>query len=78
MNAVKNYGGDKDKMLKYLENEISILSKCNHKNIVRLEEFIKTANNYYLVFEFCDGGDLHKYLKQHGPLGEVKAQAFFF
>jgi serine/threonine protein kinase len=77
-NAVKNYGGDKEKMLKYLENEISILSKINHKNVVKLEEFIKTANNYYLIFEFCNGGDLHKYLKDHGPLSEVHAQSFLF
>jgi len=45
---------------------------------VRLEDFIQTANNYYLVFEHCAGGDLQKYLREKGPLDELKAQRFMY
>jgi len=66
--------GDKGK--KNLENEVRILAKIKHPNIVRLEDFIQTSNNYYLVFEYCGGGDLQKFLKEKGPLSELTAQRF--
>ena len=70
--------GSFDKMSKYLENEINILNKIKHKNIVRLEDFIQTKSNFYLIFEFCEGGDLHKYIRESGPLDEITAQHFLY
>ena len=63
---------------KNLHNELKILSKIKHRNIVHLEEFIQSSNNYYLIFEYCAGGDLQKYLKEKGPLDELTAQKFIF
>jgi serine/threonine-protein kinase ULK/ATG1 len=56
-----------------LESEITILSKISHRNIVKLEDFIQTGNNYYLIFEYCAGGDLQSYIKEFGPLDELTA-----
>ena len=36
-------------------------------------EILKTANNYYFVYEFCNGGTLEKMLHTHGRLPEKKA-----
>jgi len=58
---------------KNLEHELSILSKIKHQNIVRLEEFVQTSNNYYLIFEYCAGGDLREFLKSEGALPEIVA-----
>lgn len=55
---IQKFGGNFDKMRKYLENELNILKEINHKNIVQLKDFSQTINNFYLIFEFCDGGDL--------------------
>jgi serine/threonine-protein kinase ULK/ATG1 len=63
---------------KNLEHELSILSKIKHRNIVRLEEFVQTANNYYLIFEYCAGGDLREYLRSAGAMNEFAAQRFLY
>ena len=46
------------KARKYLENEIAILKDISHENIVKLYEVKETSQYYYLVTEYCNGGDL--------------------
>ena len=54
---------------KRLLNEISILQKISHKNIVKLIEVKKTKSHIYIVTEFCNGGsltdNLFKYVQIH-------------
>ena len=47
-----------------LNNEIKAMKKLVHKNIVRLFDVLHTNNNFYIVTEFCSGGDLSKILKK--------------
>ena len=55
---------------KYIMNEINILRTINHKNIIHLETVRKTNNNYYIITEYCNGGDLstclRKYMLKYG------------
>ena len=37
---------------------------------------LKTCNNFYFVYEFCNGGSLDVLLKKEGPLPEKKAVEF--
>jgi serine/threonine-protein kinase ULK/ATG1 len=46
-----------------LENEIKVLRTCNNENIIKLYDIKKTANNFYLILEYCNEGDLNEYLK---------------
>lgn len=46
-----------------IEKEIDILLKLDHPNIIKLLDFKRTVNNYYLIFEFCEYGDLDHYIK---------------
>jgi len=41
-----------------IENEIEILKKLDHPNIIKLFEFAKDNENYYLITELCRGGEL--------------------
>lgn len=41
-----------------LSNEIKILKKLDHPNIVKLYEIYQDDNNIYLVTEFLEGGEL--------------------
>jgi len=54
-------------------SEIKILRSLVHKNIVKILDFKKTLQNYYLIFEFCSNGDLETYIKRHydGKMSET-------
>ena len=47
------------RMLKNLHEEtISLKKLCEHSNIINCVAAFKTKKNYYLIVEFCNGGDL--------------------
>ena len=48
------------KDIKSFNNEIDILSKCDHPNIIRLYEIIEGEKNVNLIMEECKGGQLFK------------------
>lgn len=43
---------------KNLRREGRILQMARHANIVQVYDILETDNNYYLVTEFCRGGEL--------------------
>jgi serine/threonine protein kinase len=46
------------KLEEFTNNEIAILSKIDHPNIIKLIEVLKTNTHYFLVYEYCEGGTL--------------------
>ena len=56
---------EKPENIKRLSNEISLLKKINHPNIVRLIDLKKTKSHCYIVMEYCNGGDLSGCLKKY-------------
>ena len=46
-------------------NEIRILKKLKHENIVKLKELKQTDNNYLFIFEYYNGGKLSDYMKYY-------------
>ena len=64
---------------KYFINEICILKQLCHKNIIKLEELKRTTNNYYVIMEYCNGGNLTECLEKyknihHKPFNEEIVQ----
>ena len=51
--------------IKYLTNEIKILHKLNHPNIAKFESVKKTKKHFYIVMEYCNGGELSKALEKY-------------
>lgn len=66
----------KGKFVELLENEIKVLKGCNNSNIIRLYDLKKTPNNFYLVLEYCNEGDLAAYVKRKKQLTEDEAVEF--
>ena len=56
---------EKTDAFKYLKNEIYILQKLNHPNIVKYESIKKTTKHFYIVMEYCNGGELSKALEKY-------------
>mmetsp|Transcript_72502 Transcript_72502/g.125777 ORF Transcript_72502/g.125777 Transcript_72502/m.125777 type:complete len:414 (+) Transcript_72502:72-1313(+) len=59
-----------------LRQEVLVLRRVSHPNIVRFQDLKKSASNLYLVLEFCAGGDLSEFLKEHGYVQEETARKF--
>lgn len=54
-------------------NEITILKSVDHPNIIKLFECYYDSNYYYMVEEYCQGGDLYDYIKKQKFFSEKKA-----
>jgi serine/threonine-protein kinase ULK/ATG1 len=47
-------------------------------NIIKFYDILKTHNHFYLIVEYCDGGDLNKYIEKKKGLKEEEALRFFY
>ena len=54
-------------------NEIEILKNLDHPNIVKIFEFFIEADGYYIITEYCNGGELFQAIKLNGFFSEDKA-----
>ena len=52
-------------------NEINILKNLDHPNIMKIYEFYEDKDNYYIITEFFDQGDLFTKLLKIGYMNEV-------
>lgn len=48
----------KEELQKKMVNDIVILRALDHPNILKIFEFYKDENYYYVVSEYCSGGEL--------------------
>ncbi len=57
---------DQDEYVKdALISEIKIMRKLKSEYIVGFVDIMETPNNYYVVQEFCNGGDLRAAIKKN-------------
>ena len=74
---------DKEAMRKSEHNkrkvfqEIYILKKIRHPNIVRILEVFESSKHVLIVTEYCGGGDLLHFVKKKGRLTEAEAKLIF-
>lgn len=57
--------------------EVSIMRKVRHKNVVQFIGACTRKPNLCIVFEFMQGGSVFDYMRRHGPLSieQVRAAA---
>ena len=54
-----------------LIDEIKILKKLDHPNIMKIYEFFFDDKNFYIISDFCDQGDLLGKLEKLGTMNEI-------
>jgi calcium-dependent protein kinase len=59
-----------EKMEKFLNNELEILTSLDHPNIINVFGFYSNENSYSYITEFCRDGDLYQQLMQNGAYDE--------
>ncbi|WP_405751673.1 serine/threonine protein kinase [Streptomyces sp. NBC_00012] len=63
---------DADVVMRFLR-ERSVLLRLTHDNIVRTRDLVVEGDLLALVMDLIDGPDLHRYLRENGPLTPVAA-----
>ena len=67
--AIKKYLreiAEKDiSILRDLKNEIVVLRKINHPNIIKFKDIKKTKKTFYLIYEYCNGEKLSKIINDY-------------
>jgi calcium-dependent protein kinase len=56
-----------------LLKEVEILSKLSHPNIMQIYEVFNDKTNFYIVSEFCQGGELFDQISKKGNFSENDA-----
>lgn len=58
----------------FIQAEANNMQALQSDYIVKIIKYLETANNMYIVLEFCDGGDLEHLLKKN-PSGLSESQS---
>ena len=61
-----------------LFNEIEIISRLDHKNIIHVEKILEDSKNYYIIMEYCEKGELFDYIVNKERLNPAEASLFFY
>lgn len=56
-----------------LENEIAVLRRIKHENVVGMEDFYESRTHYYLVMQLVSGGELFDRILDRGVYSEQDA-----
>lgn len=72
----KSYMKD-DFSRKKVFQEVYILKKIHHSNIIRLLEVFESSKHFFIVMEYAGAGDLLHYVKKKRRLPENEAKFIF-
>lgn len=53
--------------------EVTLLRKLKHQNIIRLYEVYESDKNIHLILEYLEGGELFERIKKKGTYDEKDA-----
>ncbi|KAL0272539.1 UNVERIFIED_CONTAM: hypothetical protein PYX00_005470 [Menopon gallinae] len=60
-----------------VKHEITALKSLSHPNICKLYQVIETDSHYFLIMEYCCGGELFDHIVEKEKLNEDEARYFF-
>ncbi|XP_018909205.1 maternal embryonic leucine zipper kinase [Bemisia tabaci] len=60
-----------------IEQEIKALKQFSHHHICQLYQVIETETHYFMVIEYCSGGELFDHIVEKNRLSEMESRSFF-
>ena len=66
------------KDLERIFREMSIVKNLNHPNIIKTYEIFENEKYYYIIMDYCKGGELFDYIVKKGRLNEEETSFFFY
>ena len=61
-----------------LFNEIEIISRLKHPNIIYVDKILEDDKNYYIIMEYCEKGELFDYIVEQERLDPIESSIFFY
>ncbi|KAM3135315.1 hypothetical protein pb186bvf_012613 [Paramecium bursaria] len=61
------------KLTQFTINEVNTLKKIDNPNVIKFIELISSSNNLYLVYQYCNGGNLEEYIQKRKYLSEMES-----
>lgn len=58
---------------KLQRNEADLLKRINHKNIIKIYDYLETKHFIFVVTEFCEAGDLWQVLERYQKMTKSKS-----
>jgi len=68
---------DEDSQIRKVKQEVLILRRTQHRNVVQLYEYFETQKHILFVIELAAGGDLLNYVRKRRQLKEDVAKSVF-
>jgi serine/threonine protein kinase len=53
------------KDIKSIENELLVATQCDNDHLVKFHGLTDVDNRIYMIFEYCNGGDLNQFTKKY-------------
>ena len=53
--------------------EMSIIQSLHHQNVIKIQDIFENEDNFYIVMEYCEGGELFDAITSKGYYSELDA-----
>jgi len=63
--------------LERIFREMKIIKQLNHQNIVKVYEIFENNEYYFIIMDYCEGGELFDYIVKKERLKEEETAYFF-
>ena len=64
--------------LERIVREMQILTEMNHQNVIKVFKIYEEENNFSLIMEYCEEGELFNYIVKNQRLSEDETSYFFY
>ena len=64
--------------LERIIREMQILTEMDHQNVIKVFKIYEEENNFSIIMEYCEGGELFNYIVKNQRLSEEESSFFFY